>query len=207
MALEESSILDGGKVRSTDARALRSRMALREAFLALVLEKSFEQITIREITERAGLSYPTFFRNFASKEDLLGTIATREVWQLLELMGSTIVQEGPEQSAKAVCNHVSERRTVWRALVTSGAASKVREELVSLTRAYSERHGRFNPEIPLEMVSSMVAGGLFELLAWWLRQPDDYPVENVALFLQLLLLVPTTTRYDLSLLKQREAPD
>jgi len=59
----------------TDARAIRTRRALREALLGLIETRAFEQITIREIAARAGIGYATFFRHHASTEALLDDLA------------------------------------------------------------------------------------------------------------------------------------
>jgi AcrR family transcriptional regulator len=44
---------------------------LREAALALYLERGFEQTTVAEIAARAGLTARTFFRHFADKREVL----------------------------------------------------------------------------------------------------------------------------------------
>ena len=39
--------------------------------IALILEKGYESVTIRDITERADIGYATFFRHYHAKDDLL----------------------------------------------------------------------------------------------------------------------------------------
>lgn len=51
--------------------AVRSKNALSETLLKLMMYKSFKDITISDITERAGLSRQTFYTNFERKEDIL----------------------------------------------------------------------------------------------------------------------------------------
>ena len=64
----------------TDARQVRSRNALTGALLALIEEKPFDQLTIREITGRAGTGYATFFRHYPTKEALLADVASGETY-------------------------------------------------------------------------------------------------------------------------------
>ena len=59
----------------TDARQVRSRSALAAALLELLEERPFDQLTIREITARAGTGYATFFRHYPDKEALLHDVA------------------------------------------------------------------------------------------------------------------------------------
>lgn len=50
---------------------VRSRIALIDALIDLMKEKSFKKISIQEITDRAGLSRQTFYTNFETKEDII----------------------------------------------------------------------------------------------------------------------------------------
>jgi AcrR family transcriptional regulator len=53
---------------------------LREAAMALYVERGFEQTTVADIAERAGVTSRTFFRHFADKREVLfaGAIALQE---------------------------------------------------------------------------------------------------------------------------------
>src|SRR5260221_11500795 len=56
---------------STDLRSRRTRKWLQEALLVLMKEKSFREIQIREIADRAQVSRSAFYLHFHSKEELL----------------------------------------------------------------------------------------------------------------------------------------
>jgi hypothetical protein len=45
-----------------------------------------------------------------------------------------------------------------------------------------------------------VTSGLFEILAWWLRLPEDYPLENVVKIIDVLIIQPTARPQDIKLL-------
>ncbi len=49
----------------------RSKQWIADALLLLLKEKSYDQITITDITEKAGVARLTFYRNFEKKEDIL----------------------------------------------------------------------------------------------------------------------------------------
>lgn len=185
--------------KPNDARARRSRDALRRALLELVEEKPFGGISIRQITRTAGVSYPTFFRNYASKEELLEDIAAQEVQQLAALMSSSLDEHHVQPSAETVCEYVHERRVLWTTLLTTGASSIMREEFVRLATEFVNERGQINPGIPVDLAASFVFVGMFEILAWWLRQPEDYPAHNISQFLKALVLQPTTSPLKLDL--------
>lgn len=51
--------------------SVRSKSALSQALLALLMEKDFDDISISDITKKAGLSRQTFYTNFDKREDIL----------------------------------------------------------------------------------------------------------------------------------------
>jgi len=170
-----------------DARALRSRTALRQALLELIEGKSFEQISIRDITATAGVSYPVFFRQFSSKEELLDDIAAEEIRTLL-----TLPNQGVREFSMTMCRHVQAHRTLWRTLLTGGAASIMREEFIRAAKATVVTRGRINPWMPMDLTPAVTVSGMFEILAWWLKQPEDHPIEHVCRLLEVLVFEPVS---------------
>lgn len=162
-----------------DSRVHRSIESLREAFLQLLDRKTLEDITIKEITEVAGLSYPTFFRRYGSKEELLADIATEEVRRLLSLSDKALGKRRSMESAEAMCAYVQGRMPLWNTLLTGGAAAAMREEFMRISREVNASRVRTNAWLPEELGIRFVASGIFEIFAWWMEQPDDYPVSNV----------------------------
>ena len=53
---------------------IRTQEALHSAMLQLLEQKSYEQISVREIVATAGIGYNTFFRHHPSKDSLLEAI-------------------------------------------------------------------------------------------------------------------------------------
>lgn len=161
-----------------DARAQRSIEALKSSFLGLLEHRPFEQIAIKDITEGAQVSYPTFFRRFGNKEELFDQIAAEEVRTLLRL-GATAMTERGINAAERICVYVQPRRHLWAALLTGGASSVMRSEFMRVAKELAESRPRANPWIPLDLAVPFVTSGIFEILSWWMRQDDNYPIEHV----------------------------
>lgn len=176
--------------RPDDARALRSRDALRAALLKLVEETAFEQITIRMITQEAGVSYPVFFRRYSTKEELLEDIAIEEVGALFFRTHPMFDASQRKHGVAELCAFVNSRRALWKSLLTSGAAPAMRSQFARIAAELGENSPRANPWLPVSLASAFVAAGLFEILAWWLSQPDDYPVSGIVTFIEQLIVQP-----------------
>lgn len=57
--------------KRTDMRITRTLESIRNAFTDMICEMDYEQITIKELTERAGVNRKTFYLHFDSLDDLL----------------------------------------------------------------------------------------------------------------------------------------
>ena len=161
-------------------------MALQDSMLALLEHRPIDQISLKEITDGAGLSHVTFFRRFASKEELFQHIATEEVRNLLSLGQSAISEQGSE-SPQHMCDYVQLRRKIWKTLLTGGAVSIMRDEFMRISAEIAAVR-RANPWLPVDLGVPFTTSGIFEIFAWWMRQPDDYPVKNVVKLFEALII-------------------
>ncbi len=182
-----------GFATARDARVVQTRKALREALLALLGEKSLEEITIREIAALAGINYTTFFRHHTSKEELLSDIASAEIQSLFDLTLPALGATDTHSGALALCTYVAEHRALWRQLLTGGAAARLRETFIELTRAFAAEHGSDHDWLPPEVGVILGASGTIELLTWWLQQDRPISVEQLATIHERLIVKPLMT--------------
>lgn len=175
---------------ATDARVLQTREALRQALLELLDQKPFEQITIREITSLAGVGYTTFFRHHPGKEELLNDIAADEINHLIELAISTLGANDIREGVMTFCNYIAEHQALWSTLLTGGAASVLREEFIRLSSDIADSWENSPDWLPTDVGIALAASGTIELIAWWLKQKEPIPVEQVAIIFERVIVAP-----------------
>ena len=177
-----------------DARAVRTRESLRRALLDLLERKSLEEISIRDIAAGAGVSYTTFFRHHTTKEALLEEIAAEQIRRFVEL-GLPSLGGNPEATV-AMFKHVDEHRQLWSTLLTGGAASALREELLRIARDLAAKEQGNASWLPADLAVTFAVSATLELLAWWLRQETPLPMEQIANIHDRLIVAPTMTRHE-----------
>ncbi|TCB35765.1 TetR/AcrR family transcriptional regulator [Acinetobacter sp. ANC 4910] len=74
--------------RPRQSRAKLTQEALQESFVRLLHERSADKITIREITDVAGVGLGTFYEYFSKKEDLIALTIHQHVKSNAELLKS-----------------------------------------------------------------------------------------------------------------------
>ena len=65
-----------------DRRITRSKKALRDAIVALLEEREFDDITVNDLCERADLNRGTFYNHFRDQDDLLATLENEVIADL-----------------------------------------------------------------------------------------------------------------------------
>jgi AcrR family transcriptional regulator len=175
-----------------DARAARSSAALRDALLALLERKSFEQITVRDICGEANVHYATFFRHHPSKEALLNHIAEEQIGTLVDLTLPIKDSVDYRTAFGALCTYVDEHRMLWSILLNGGAGPAMRDEWLRRARIVSEAREAEATWLPKELGTICSTSLIAETVSWWLAQPREaWSAEEIATILDRLVTSST----------------
>lgn len=167
----------GGSVRErgVDRRVARTRKALGNALVELMLARSFDDITVQQVLDRAGVGRATFYAHFRNKHDLLLSDAER-FFDALErhfMAGETGTRVAPVAELFA---HVADYHRFSRALEQSGAGEAVYDLLVGhLAGMIERRMAALRPDaapgpLPPAAAARVLAGALVEMMRWWLNR-------------------------------------
>jgi AcrR family transcriptional regulator len=173
-----------------DARAVRTREALRQAMLRLLDLKPLDQITIRDICEVADVGYTTFFRHHPTKESLLNDVAAEQIGRLVGLALPVADSSDARAASIALCTYVDEHRKLWSTLLTGGAAGAMRDEFMRLSRQIAATRAQPGTWPPPEIATILVVSSTIELLSWWLRDSKPLTIGQVAEIHERVILTP-----------------
>ncbi len=149
-----------------------ARGRLMQAAFALYGERGFEQTTVAEIAERAGLTERTFFRHFADKREVLFAGADA----LQELLVSTVAKAPGSlapidaaaaglEAAGALIQEGGELARQRQAIIASSAELREREliKLASLAAALAEALRRRGVEDPVASLTAEAGIAVFKV--------------------------------------------
>ena len=115
----------GKAAPKTDRRVLRTRNALGDSLVALLQERDFEQITVQDVLDRAGVGRSTFYVHYRDKNDLF----LSDVEDFFEMCSSLLSRNNsrPERllPVQEVFTHIREMREFYAAVVRSGKINDV----------------------------------------------------------------------------------
>ncbi|MEZ4519511.1 MAG: TetR/AcrR family transcriptional regulator [Chloroflexota bacterium] len=173
----------------TDRRILRSRRALNDAILDLLLEKPYEAITIQDITDRADLNRATFYLHYGSKEELVVTALEEQFDQLQSGVPNLAGNDLPavwRSEYLAIFHYVADHADLYKALLgeqgTAYLAYRILEYIAQdCEMGHLDLLGKAASKtaVPLTLISWHIAGSLFALLVWWLQNDLPCPPEEM----------------------------
>ena len=176
--------------RPLDARARKSRRALREALLNLLETHRFEDVTVRRICAEAGIGYATFFRHFPDKEALLNDLAAREIRDLICHSTDILMSDTSLASSTAMCRFVARHRALWSTLLNGGAAANVKMEMIAQARELAAPGARARNGIPPDLAVVFATSAVLEILAWWLQSGKGIGPDEIARIIDRLAIAP-----------------
>lgn len=181
-----------------DRRIKRTRHLLRDALMRLVQTKSYDEITIQDITDEADIARTTFYLHFKDKDGLLFDMM-REMYDLLTLEVDGLPPDVFLASNEEDCysedfKHVLEYADFYRVML-SGQGSpvflfQVQDYLAMVMQKSLEKliQPEMNLQMPIDYMASLIAGAHIGVIRWWLNNhTDEYTPEKMALMTQQTL--------------------
>ncbi len=176
-----------------DRRSARTRRALHEALISLILRKGYDAITVQEIIDKADVGRATFYAHYRGKEDLLrgGFDALRAELRGAALSKRGAGQDGPLAFSLAMFEHACAYRDVYRAMVGGrGGVVAIHEIRRVLSEMVKEELSVFQDDgaVSRELALHFVVSTFLTVLTWCLERKSKLaPSEVDAMFRRLVV--------------------
>ncbi|MDO4266871.1 MAG: TetR/AcrR family transcriptional regulator C-terminal domain-containing protein [Eubacteriales bacterium] len=173
--------------KKTDRRVRRTRKMLKDSLISLMQEKEFENISVKDVTERADLNRGTFYLHYQDTHQLLADIEEEALEQFREMLNRC--REAPQKGSLMpmlvpLIDYVSENADICRILFRNSAAIDFTKRL----QAQINETGReiLEPLFPEagnptdEYFFEFITSGLIALMARWLNSGRSISREQLA---------------------------
>lgn len=187
----------------TDRRVKRTRRALQDALIHLILEKGYQAVTIEEITDQADLGRTTFYLHFKDKEDLfihaIDTICEDFIQEHEALL--TLVDDPPntaphqqlspdERILFHIFSHAQENAALYQVMLRGEGGGKASQRFSDIIKDETikrlENVPHLQIKVPLEVFAVFFSGTLIEMVTWWLENNQPYPIDDMVTYYQQL---------------------
>ncbi|MGW6459534.1 TetR/AcrR family transcriptional regulator [Streptomyces sp. NPDC055078] len=198
-----------------DRRTRRTRRALRDALVSLVIEHGYAGVKVEDITERADLSRATFYGYYTDKDDLLHSVVSDLLDALRQELRPLVSTSSAGFTGKPllkIFQHAQEERDLYRLILRGeGDGRALRQFTDVCTRAGAEllrargEHLGITPRMDPELLTRAWAGEWMAVLTWWIEA--DTPALSPEEVTEMLLNLSLRGRYWAAGFAPETAPD
>jgi AcrR family transcriptional regulator len=178
-----------------DRRVKRTQRLLAQALIDLTLQKGYEAVTIRDITEYADVGYATFFRHYPDKDALLQEVLEVVLDELLHLLQPWQADDDPVAVGTLLFRYVQDHSQVCRVLLSSRGSTALMQQMIEAgTRNVLQQNTPLEGSpVPVEIAAHHLVAASISLIQWWLDHAMPYPPEHMGVIYHELIARPTRT--------------
>lgn len=173
-----------------DLRVKKTKAALQDAFFALLREKTFEDLTVNELCETAGVRRATFYKHYSDKFSFLTSLTKdlRYRFNSLRWRGEAVASSPKYYSeyAKRIVEFIDEHEAVVQNIMRSNL-------LFAMMNIITEQNYKDTKELLLrsaamgmklsasaEVTASMLAGGVATTIYEWIAEGKKKSVDELS---------------------------
>jgi AcrR family transcriptional regulator len=170
---------------SIDPRVKRTRKLIMDAFMSLMAEKSFDKISVQDITARSTVNRSTFYAHFVDKYALVDELIREGFMQMLQQRMATPAHSTEEHLRHlilAVCDYWTEIYLLCKhgyrmfdSLVEAQVKAQLREEVRSAMLARSGPQSHSHPRV--ELLATIVSWAIYGAAMEWRQRPGKQSAE------------------------------
>jgi AcrR family transcriptional regulator len=159
---------------------------MRSALISLILEKNYDDITVKDILDRADVGRSTFYSHYRDKEDLFRGDWDRFMGLIIRNIRFENYACGGFIPIKVLFQHLADSHPLYRALEKSGKVDQLLKAGKDRLAGDLEREltkwmdtSRMTTAIPSSIMANYLANEIFGLLRWWLELNMPYTPERM----------------------------
>lgn len=183
------------ETRKIDRRVQRTRQALFAALMALLMEKSYADITVADIADRANVGRATFYLHYKDKDDLLASNLEGLFAEVAERIRPLLKQSliaGDKVQGRILFEEAQQNSDLYRMILSGQGGMVLHARLQSrIAKIIGEilETMVMGGESPIEisLLANFLTGTMLSLVKWWLDNDMPQSPDYMAAVMQQLV--------------------
>ncbi len=180
----------------TDLRIIKTNKVLFDALLQLMKEKTFEEIKVSDICNKALVNRSTFYAHFNDKYELLVAMLEETKLNLLNSLKKNDNNINTKQYFREMCEllltHIEDKRNVYTEILVNNRNSILMDIIFdAANKDISERiendKSIISNKVPIEIISKFYLGAIVSIGAEWIRNNNKYTKEQLLEYFDILI--------------------
>ena len=176
-----------------DLRIIKTKKSIYEAFISLLSEKTFEEIKVSEICERALINRSTFYSHFDDKFMLFDNLISDMKNNLLgELNKKEITDDTKEyymDIIKILLDEIDNNKDIYVASLINNRNSIAMDMIYTTLKEDFKNKTKNHKEgvIPNEFLASFYIGGIYIACMEWIKGGFKYSKDDIIKYIDSLI--------------------
>lgn len=172
-------------VGTEDRRVRKTKKAIRNAFAALLATQDINQITVKEIADKADINRKTFYNYYRGIHEVMDEIENSLVQAFDESLYQTatlIDLRDPAPVFQRLTQLLQDDQELYGCLLCMTGNSSLKEKLFSTLKAHAldslQLHLTLSEE-ETEILAHYIFAGLMSVYQYWFRSNRQMPIEDL----------------------------
>lgn len=185
-------IVDYLEDQMTDRRKIKTKKAIHQAFIQLLKEKSLNQITIAELSEKADLGRGTFYLHYRDIYDLYEKVEEElynELTEIFDQFKPYTTSESLLLLTTAVAKFIDQKRELFLLLIQSNANGNVLHKIKEIFKDKVLTDECYQQISTYEQLEALfIVSGVIGVVEEWIVADLDLTLKEVSTILHQLLM-------------------
>lgn len=183
-------------MKKDDLRVIKTKIVLYNALIDLMKDRTFEEIKVSDICNKALVNRSTFYAHFEDKYELLTDyINSLKIELTKELEKNTNIKSTKEyyiEMMKLFLNHIEEKKDSYLAIAINNRNSILTDILYDyidhdIVSVLTEYNTLKDTGIPKAIVAKFYLGAVVNTGIYWIQNVNKYTKEDIINYLTILI--------------------
>ena len=180
-----------------ELRKASTKEAIQQAFVTLLDEKTFDEITVRQISEQAGVGFKTYYRHYKDKKELTHAIVLKFIEALSRFVEPPLTYDAHVRNLRIVLRFAKENKTVMRAIGRTPARDDLIQPMIQFGFLQGRRMQSSASEtdssegkMRRELITHHFVHSQLSLIFWWVDKDLSVPIDEMEEMIIGLIIRP-----------------
>lgn len=168
-----------------DLRYIKTEALIRGTFRDMLREMDYEQIRIKELTERAKINRKTFYLHYSTLDELLGKLQTELYAEFLRSISGLSLPDDLEKLIRELftfcrkSDRVNEKILFSRGSFPTGKSPRDDVQKLLLDRYHADAAISNYSDLERNVIDAFLSGSIFFIYMQWTADTQEIPLETV----------------------------
>lgn len=168
-------------MEKTDLRIKRTKNAIRNTFIEMICEMDYEDISVKELSNRAQINRKTFYSHYETLDDLLQEMQNEMVQEFVKRTENMIRPREMDKITREFFLYNESLGKLGERLICSGSYQYVNHRMVNKVMNHSWTNHSMNSDNPYvhNIVMTYTAQSTLFIYRQWIADGRKIPLEEI----------------------------